>query len=282
MKWAVVMDSASDMACMKSELNDGVIFDTVALKLNVGNREFVDDEKLDVDDMMRALASHNGKSGSAAPSPEKWKEIFEKADNIVAITISGALSGSYNSAKAGMNMVLEEYPDKKFLLIDSKSTGGGMMLLARKALELAKQDVDFDTMKSEMDKYYNKVKLLFVLESMDNLMKNGRVSKFEGSVAAILGIKVVGEASPEGTLSVIKKARGKMQAYDKLLDRLWEKGYAGGKLVIGHCNNEQKADYLKSKIQEKFEKAKIEVYKLRGLDSFYAENGGIIVGYEIA
>lgn len=281
MKWAVVTDSASDMACMKAELSDGVIFDTVALKLNVGDREFVDDEKLDVDDMMEALASHSGKSGSAAPSPGEWKEVFEKADNIVAITISGSLSGSYSSAKAGMDVVLEEHPDKNILLIDSKSTGGGMMLLAKKALELARQDVDFDTMKAEMDKYYHKVKLLFVLENMDNLMKNGRVSKFEGSVAAILGIKVVGEASQEGTLSVLKKARGKMQAYDKMLDRLFDRGYNGGRIIIGHCNNEQKADYLKSKVMQRFEKAKIEVCKLRGLDSFYAENGGIIVGYEI-
>lgn len=280
MKWAVVTDSASDMACMKSELSNGVVFDTVALKLNVGDREFVDDEKLDVDDMMKALASHNGKSGSAAPSPGEWKEVFEKADNIVAITISGSLSGSYISAKAGIDMVLEEYPDKKILLIDSKSTGGGMMLLAKRALELVKQDVDFDTMKAEMDKYYNKVKVLFVLENMDNLMKNGRVSKFEGSMAAILGIKVMGEGSSEGTLSVLKKARGKMQAYDKLLDRLFERGYNGGRIIIGHCNNEQKADYLKSKVMQRFEKAKIEVCKLRGLDSFYAENGGIIVGYE--
>lgn len=117
MEWAVVTDSASDMACMKSELSDGVVFNTVALKLNVGDKEFVDDEKLDVDDMMKALASHNGKSGSVAPSPGEWKEAFEKADNIVAITISSSLSGSYSSAKSGMNMILEEYPDKKILLI---------------------------------------------------------------------------------------------------------------------------------------------------------------------
>lgn len=282
MKWAVVTDSASDMACMKSELSGGVVFDTVALKLNVGDREFVDDEKLDVDDMMKALASHNGKSGSAAPSPGEWKEAFEKADNIVAITISGSLSGSYSSAKAGMDMVLEEHPEKNILLIDSKSTGGGMMLLAKKALELARQDVDFDAMKAEMDKYYHRVKVLFVLENMDNLMKNGRVSKFEGSMAAILGIKVMGEASREGTLSVLKKARGKMQAYDKMLERLFERGYNGGRIIIGHCNNAQKADYLKAKIMQRFERAKIEVCRLRGLDSFYAENGGIIVGYETA
>lgn len=281
MKWAVVTDSASDMACMKSELSDGVAFDTVALKLNVGDKEFVDDENINVDDMMKALASYNGKSGSAAPSPGEWKEAFEKADNIVAITISSALSGSYSSAKAGIDMILEEYPEKRVLLIDSKSTGGGMMLLAKKALELAKQDVNFDTMKAEMDKYFHKVKVLFVLENMDNLMKNGRVSKFEGSMAAILGIKIMGEGSAEGTLNVLKKARGKMQAYDKLLDRLYERGYQGGRIIIGHCNNEQKADYLKKKVLEKFEKAKIEVRKLRGLDSFYAENGGIIVGYEI-
>lgn len=282
MKWAIVTDSASDMACMKEELNGDVGFETVPLKLNAGDTEFIDDENLDVDAMMDALYNYNGKSGSAAPSPGAWKEAFEKADNIVAITISGTLSGSYSSAKAGLDMVLEEHPDKKVLLFDSKSTGGSMMLLANKAMELAKQGVDFETMSEEIEKYNSKLRILFVLENMDNLVKNGRVSKFEGGIAAILGIKVMGEGSKEGTLNVLKKARGKIQAYDKMLDTMFEKGYIGGKVIIGHCSNEQKAEYVKSKILEKYEKAKIEVLKLRGLDSYYAERGGIIMGFEIA
>lgn len=281
MKWAIVTDSSSDMACRKSELNGGIGFDTVPLKLSIGEEEFVDDEKLDVDVMMKALAAYNGKSGSAAPSPGEWKAAFEKADNIVAITISSNLSGSYASAQAGIDMLLEEYPDKKVILVDSRSTGGAMMMIAERAYELAKQGVDYETMKKELDAYFKEIRTLFVLENMDNLVKNGRVSKFEGGVASLLGIKVMGEATPEGTLGVLKKNRGKVQAHNKMLDAMFEKGYRGGIVKIGHCHNEEKAQYVKAKIQEKFAQAKVEIYKLRGLDSFYAEEGGIIMGYEI-
>ena len=282
MKWAIVTDSASDMACLKSELNGEVGFEVVSLKLNIGDKEFVDDEHLDVDNMMNALASHKGKSGSAAPSPGDWKKAFEMADNIVAITISGNLSGSYSSAAAAKDMILEQYPDKNVLLVDSLSTGAGMILIARKAMELAKKGVSFEEMEAAIKEYRKKTHLYFILENMDNLIKNGRVSKFEGGVAAILGIKVFGEASPEGTLSVLKKARGKMMAYDKLLEHMFAKNYSGGKVIIGHCGNEEKAAYIKNKLKEKFSMANIEVMKLRGLDSFYAEKGGIILGFEFA
>ncbi len=281
MKWVIVTDSSSDMAGMKEELNGAVGFETTPLKLLIGADEFVDDEKLDVDVMMKALAAYPGKSGSAAPSPGEWKEAFEKADYAVAVTISSNLSGSYASAQAGIQMLKEEYPDKKVLLVDSRSTGPAMMMLALRAYELAKQNVDFDTMESEMDAYFKGLRTLFVLENMDNLVKNGRVSKLAGGMASLLGIKVMGEATPEGTLGVLKKSRGRLQSHDNMLETMFGKGYKGGLVKIGHCHNEEKAKYIKEKIKAKFADAKIEIYKLRGLDSFYAEEGGIIMGYEI-
>lgn len=280
MKWTVVTDSASDMACMKKDLNGEVGFATVPLKLRVADREFVDDEYLKVGELMDALKNHTGKSSSSAPSPAAWLEAFEAADCAVAITISSALSGSYSSAKAAVDMLAESHPDKKVLLLDSKATGGSMMLLAKRAMELAHQGVDFETMKKQMEEYNKRLEILFVLEHMDNLIKNGRVSKLEGGVATLLGIKVLGEGSPEGKISMLKKARGKMMIYDKLLSCIAEKGYVGGKVVIGHCGNKEKAEYVRNKLREQFEKASIEVVKLRGLDSFYAERGGIIVGFE--
>ncbi|MBQ4284473.1 MAG: DegV family protein [Lachnospira sp.] len=281
MKWIIVTDSSSDMACMKHELNGEVGFDTVPLKLLIGEDEFVDDEKLDVDVMMKALAAYPGKSGSAAPSPGEWKEAFEKADFAVAVTISSNLSGSYASAQAGIDMLKEEYPDKKVLLVDSRSTGPAMMMLALHAYELAKQDIDFDGMKNAMDKYFSEIRTLFVLENMDNLVKNGRVSKLAGGMASLLGIKVMGEATPEGTLGVLKKARGKFQSHDNMIQAMFEKGYKGGLVKLGHCHNDEKAQYVKDKIKAKFANATVDIYKLRGLDSFYAEEGGIIMSYEI-
>lgn len=280
MKWAVVTDSASDMACMKSELNGAVGFTTVALKLNAGEREFVDDENLDVDEMIQYLSEYKGKSGSAAPSPGEWKQAFEMADNIVAVTITGALSGSYRSACAAKDMVLEEFPDKKILVLDSLSTGGEMVLLVKKALELAHAGVEFEEMCAQLKAYHQKTHVLFVVESMDNLVKNGRISKLEGGIAAVLGIKVLGEGSPEGTLNTLKKSRGKMKVYEKLIEQLFENGFSGGRVVIGHCNNEERAQYVKNAILERFPGSPVEIMKTRGLDSFYAEKYGIIMGYE--
>lgn len=280
MKWAVVTDSASDMACMKSELNGAVGFTTVALKLNAGEREFVDDEKLDVNEMIQYLSEYKGKSGSAAPGPGEWKQAFEMADNVIAITISGSLSGSYRSACAAKDMVLEEYPDKNIYVMDSLSTGGEMVLLTRKALELAQAGVDFEEMCAQVDAYKKKTHVLFVVESMDNLVKNGRVSKLEGGIAAVLGIKVLGEGSPEGTLNMLKKSRGTLKIYDKLIEQMFANGYSGGKAVIGHCNNEERALYVRNALLERYPGSPVEIMRTRGLDSFYAEKYGIIVGYE--
>lgn len=280
MNWAVIVDSASDMACMKDAYNGEIGFETIALKLNVGEREFVDDAQLDVNEMLQCLAAYKGKSGSAAPSPGAYKEAFEKANNIVAITISGALSGSYASACAAKDMVLEEYPDKNIFVLDSLSTGGGMILLARKAFELIKTGASFEQVTAELTAYREKTHVFFILEAMDNLIKNGRVNKLEGGVAAILGIKVLGEGSEQGTLHLLKKVRGRMKVYDRMVEEMQEKGYCGGNVIIGHCNNEEKAVYVKNLLQAKYPDSSIEIMALRGLDSFYAENGGIIVGCE--
>jgi DegV family protein with EDD domain len=280
MKWMIVADSSSDMACMKESLNGEVGFTTVALRIDVGDKEFVDDENLDVDGMIKYLLEYKGKSGSAAPGPGEWKEAFEKADNVIAITITGSLSGSYRSACAAKDMVMEEYPDKNILVIDSLSTGPEMVLLVNKAMELASAGLEFDQVCMEMQAYSRNTHLLFVIEAMDNLVKNGRVHKLEGGVAAILGIKVMGMASEEGTLTLLKKSRGKLKVYDKLIEEMLDNGYSGGKVVINHCNNIERAEYIKTTLLEKFPQASITIMKTRGLCSFYAENMGVLVGYE--
>lgn len=280
MKWMIVADSSSDMACMKKELNAEVGFTTVSLRIDAGDKEFIDDENLDVDGMVQYLLEHKGKSGSAAPGPGEWKDAFERADNVVAITITGSLSGSYRSACAAKDMVSEEHSDKNILVIDSLSTGPEMVLLVNKAMELAAENIEFEQMCTEMEAYSKHTHLLFVIEQMDNLVKNGRVHKLEGSVAAILGIKVMGMASEEGTLQLLKKSRGKLKVYDKLIEEMLVNGYNGGKVVISHCDNYERAQYIKETLLEKFPQVNITIMKTRGLCSYYAENMGVLVGYE--
>ena len=284
MKWAVVVDSSSDMACFKEQINEQVdgkiIFDTVSLKLEAGEREFIDDENLDTREMMDYLKEYQGKTGSASPSPQDWYDIFEQADMCIAITITGAMSGSYRSACAAKDMIAEDYPDKKIYIMDSMSTGPEMVLLARKAISFALDDISFDEMVKMMNRYKERTHLYFVLENMDNLIKNGRVTKLEAGVASILGIKIMVKASSEGTLEIVKKSRGKTKVYDKLIEEMLDYGYIGGNVVISHCYNEAMAGYIKLKIIEKYPESNVTIINTGGLCSFYAEERGVLIGYE--
>ena len=198
----------------------------------------------------------------------------------IAITITGAMSGSYRSACAAKDMIAEDYPDKKIYVMDSMSTGPELMLLTRRAITYAMEDIDFDTMVKRMNNYKKMTHLYFVLETMDNLIKNGRVNKFEAGVASMLGIKVMGRASSEGTLEVVKKSRGKTKVYDKLIEDMLEYGYIGGNVIISHCHNEAMAGYLKLKIIEKYPESHVTIVNTGGLCSFYAQERGVLVGYE--
>lgn len=288
MKWTVVTDSAINRDyeqenAMNQETDNernGVGFYTVPLSLYAGEREFIDDKKLDVSKMVRYLKEYNGKSGSAAPGPSEWKDAFEIADQSVAITLTSALSGSYRSACAARDMVLEEDKEKKIFVLDSLSAGPQMMLLADRALELARKEVTFSQMQAELEAYKEKTHILFVLEKMDNLMHNGRVSKLEGGVAALLGIRIIGETSKDGQLHIFHKIRGRVRAYDKLVEEMVSHGYQGGKVLIHHCNNKEKAGYVAQKIKALFPDCDIKISLMTGLCSFYAEDGGVMVGFE--
>ena len=128
--------------------------------------------------------------------------------------------------------------------------------------------------------YRDKTKLLFVLETLDNLMKNGRVSRIQGSMAGILGIKILCGASDHGTIDVLKKCRGKLSAYDNLIKEMGNKGYNSGKVIISHCFNNEKSDYIRSKIENIYRNASIEKISAGGLCSYYAEYGGVMVAFE--
>jgi len=155
-----------------------------------------------------------------------------------------------------------------------------MVLLARKAISFALDDISFDEMVKMMNRYKERTHLYFVLENMDNLIKNGRVTKLEAGVASILGIKIMGKASSEGTLEIVKKSRGKTKVYDKLIEEMLDYGYIGGNVVISHCYNEAMAGYIKLKIIEKYPESNVTIINTGGLCSFYAEERGVLIGYE--
>lgn len=271
----IVADSSSDVMAM-----EGIDYAYAPLKIITSAREYVDDAALDVDAMAADLLTNTEKTSTACPSTGDWIQAFGDAEHVFCITITSHLSGSYNSAFVAKQEYEEAHPGRKVHVIDSLSTGPEMKLIMEKLLELIREGKDFDAICSEIAEYQKYTGLLFMLESLKNLANNGRVSKIVASAAGILNIRLIGRASDQGELEQLTKARGERKALPALAQWMEKLGYAGGKVRISHCANEQLALKLKAMIQEKFSKAQVEIYRARGLVSYYAEMGGLLVGFE--
>lgn len=279
MKYAIIVDSSCDLYIDKEFEND-TYMKRVPLRLRIGETEYVDDFSLDIKEFMQEMKEYPGPTGSAAPSPKEWYDAYKNADEVFAITITSALSGSYSSAMAGKDMLLEDYPDKKVHIIDSKAAGPGLTMIVRKLQEYIEKKLSFEEIVEKITDYCNKIKVFFILESMDNLVKNGRVSSLSGKLAGMLGIKVLGQASSEGTIELLRKVRGKEVIYKKTVQDMLEKGYEGGKVIISHCFNEEKVNLLLDMLREMFPDFKSEIMYTSGLCSYYAEQKGIIIAFE--
>lgn len=280
MTWKIIADSGCDFREMANLAKD-TQFESVPLTIQVENEIFVDDKQLDIDLMMEKMYASSAASKSACPSPDDYLKSFEGADKIFVVTITGTLSGSNNSAQVAKKIFLEENPNAQIHVIDSLSAGGEVDLLVTKLNELIQQDLSFDEVVEVISRYQEKTKLLFVLAKVDNLVKNGRLSKLLGTVVGLLNIRMVGEASQTGTLELLQKARGSKKALASAIEELLKAGYKGGRLIIAHRNNEKFCQQFSQLVQEKYPQAQIETVPTSGLCSFYAEEGGILMGYEI-
>ena len=280
MSWMIVTDSTSDLS-MGMPTAEGVSFTVAPIRLIVEGREFIDDADLDVAELLDAADAYNDSASSACPSPEDFVTAFRKADYSIAITITSTLSGSYNSAVVAKNMVLEETPEKKIHVFDSLSTCGALTLLARKANELIAEGFNFEEVVAKLDAHNNWLQTVFSISSFNNLVKNGRVSKLEGFMANTLKIRAVGKATLQGELGVLHKLRGEEKAYSTLVDEMknLKDPEEYGPVIVSHCFNLEGALVIKKMIEERYPKAVVEIRETGGLNSFYAERSGIIIGY---
>lgn len=278
MKWNIITDSSCDLFDLEVR-HDDIGFASIPFIISVGSQDFVDDADLDVARLVDSMEQCAQASHTSCPSPYAWYEQFEKAEYSIAVTISSSLSGSYNSACTARNMVLEEYPDKKIAVIDSRSTGPEMILIVRKICELIRQGCDFDDVIVQLHAFMEHTHIVFALSSYNNLIKNGRMSKIAGLIAGALGFWGVGIASSEGTIKVKQKARGSKKALDAILSDMKERGVKHNAIVISHCQNAELAEALKQSIQAIWHKADVKIVPTRGLCSYYAERGGLLIGF---
>ena len=276
MNFKIVSDSSADLRTLAD-----VPFASAPLKISTDVKEYVDNENLNVIEMLSDLATYNGRSRSSCPSSGEYLDAFGSTENVFCITITSGLSGSFNAANVAATQFKENYPDNNIHVIDSLSTGPENALLIYKLRELILEGKDFETVKSEITEYHNHTRLIFALENMHNLANNGRVSPIVAKMAGLLGIRAIGRASEQGTLEMICKSRGPINTAIDILNNMVGDGYKGGKVRIHHANNETAANLLKTKILEKFPSAEIEIDIAGGLCSFYAEQGGLLVGFEV-
>ena len=279
MKKKIIVDSSCCMMSIEN-LAEGIEFVKAPLKIMVGDKEFVDDENLDVANMIDEMYAYPGKTSSACPSPEEYAAHFREADECYVVTIISTLSGSYNAAQQAANDFMEENPGKKAYIFDSLAAGPQQAMLCDKIAELIAAGYDFDTIVEKARDYHNHTHILFCLESMTNLARNGRVNPTVAKIANAIGIRVCGDVKA-GEIIPVHKPRGAKKAMSVLVDMLGERGYKDGMLIrVAHCFGEENANAFKAAVLAKYPNANFVIEHTTGLCSFYAEAGGLMIGFE--
>ena len=275
MKFRIAADSASDVYTLSD-----VDFRSVPLKVISGEREYVDTPDLSISDMMTHIRAEKSAATTSCPNMMEWLDAFEGAENVFAVTITSNLSGSYNAALQAAGDFKRADTGRRICVLDTLSAGPEMQLIVEKLQEMILAGGTFDGIRTAIRGYMKHTHLLFSLQSLDNLAKNGRCSMALAKVAGVLGIRVVGKASEQGTLEPLSKPRGEKKALEALLNEMARGGFRGGKVRIAHSYNEKSANELKKMILDCFPGSDVVIHACGGLCSYYADLGGMLVGYE--
>ena len=277
MRYKIVIDSCGELL---NEWKDDERFESVPLTLMVGADQIIDDETFDQLSFLKKVADYPECPKSACPSPERYMKAYDcEAEHIYAVTLSSELSGSYNSALLGENLLLEDHPEKKIHVFNSCSASIGQTLIAAKIQECEEAVMSFEEVVSTVDRYIEGQHTFFVLENLDTLRKNGRLSKVKALVASALKIKPVMGSTDEGSICQLDQARGMNRAMIKMVEQVIAKtpDSADKVLAISHCNCPARAQVLKEAFEERMKLAKIIVLDTAGVSSMYANDGGVIV-----
>ena len=274
MNYKIVSDSSANVLT----LNDPH-FVSVPMKVRAA-KEYVDDVTLDLAAMVEDLKNHNGPSGSSCPSVGEWLDAFGDAEAIFVTTISKNLSGSYNSAQQAADAYMDEHPDRKVFVMDSLAAGPQQAFVIEKLLALCAEGRDFEDVKEQALEYHRNTHILFCLESMMNLARNGRVPMAVAKIGGLIGIRVCGDVKG-GLITPVHKPRGGKKATEILVEMMKERGfYNGAQLRIAHCFGEAQAKALADAVMAQFPDTRLTIEPTRALCSYYAESGGLMIGFE--
>ena len=277
MSYRIVVDSCGEFT---EEMAKDSHFVHAALNLEIDGNHFVDDETFDRLRFLDLVETSPNCPKSSCPSPEVYRSAFDcGADHLYAVTLSAELSGSYNSAVLGQNLYLEDHPDAKIHVFNSCSASVGETLLAKKIQECEEAGMEFEEVIKAVEAYQAERQTFFVLESLDHLRKNGRLSAVKAFVASALNIKPVMEGNKQGIIEQAGQARGMQKALRMMVELLVERMNKPEEktVAIVHCNNEARAQFVKEEIEKRTKVKEIIILPSSGVSTLYAAQGGIIL-----
>ncbi|SDF98996.1 EDD domain protein, DegV family [Halanaerobium congolense] len=278
MNFKIIVDSCCDLT---EELRERFNISTAPLSIDVGNKHYIDDENLDRDGLLDAMRNSSDVPKTASPGPGPFLDLYQKYENSFVVTLSKELSASYQNAVLAKELLKEEAADKFVKVFNSFSASAGETMIAYKLGELIEAGLNRDEIVEKTEKYVEEMQTLFVLDSLDNLIKAGRMGKLKGKIASFFNIKPVLGATPEGTITLFDKARGSKRAIRKLVEKIGERGENLEKKVLGiaHCNALEKAEYIKEKAAEKYNFRETIIVETAGISTVYANEGGIVLAF---
>ncbi len=277
MSYKIVVDSCGELT---EEMKKSGIYETASLGIDVEDYHIVDDETFDQGKFLKIVAESTECPKSSCPSPERYMEAYCcEAERVYAVTLSAELSGSYNSAVLGKNLYHEEHGEKDIYVFNSRSASVGETLIALKIAECEEKGMNFQDTIEAVESYIEGQNTYFVLETLDTLRKNGRLTGLKAIVATALNIKPVMGATPQGTICQLGQARGIKKALVKMVESvISDVKDSGGKiLAISHCNCRERAEQVKNLLLEKAAFKDVLILDTAGISSMYASDGGVIV-----
>ena len=278
MSFKIIVDSCCDLT--PAQLHSGD-FIPVPLTIHVGDRAIVDDACLDRGDLLYAMRQCPEAPHTACPSPAQYLDAFDcGAEELYVVTLSALLSGSHNAAAQARALWLEEHPEARVHVFNSCSASAGEVLVALKIQELAQRGLDFTTVVDQTSRYIQEMNTLFVLEDLDNLRKNGRLSKLQALVTSTLHIKLLLGSTPEGEICKKGQALSVKQAMTKMVAIMSaDPGHVGKPLAIVHCNCLERAYHLRELAMKHCRFSEVLIGETGGISTVYANDGGVVAAY---
>ena len=278
MSFNVIVDSCCDLT---PEMRGSGLYHNVPLTIYVGESAFRDDMRLDTQDLVDAMAMCQEASHTACPAPADYLAMFERCEgDLYVVTLSALLSGSHNAAAQARSLWLEDHPNSNVHIFNSCSASAGEVLVALKIQELAQSGMDFTTVVSQVSRYINEMETYFVLETLDNLRKNGRLTRVQSLVTSTLHIKLLMGATPEGEICKKGQAMSIKQALSKMVSLMAaDPKHEGRRLSIVHCNCLERAFHVKELVMKQCRFGEILISDTGGISTVYANDGGIVVAY---